>query len=365
MRCAPGRAGIAISRWPCSPSPSWWPCGSSSTYHHLQDHHYYYSRALRCVRCVRRRQWARRARCWCLRRHADQCRTVRGGGDLWLTSAHSRRLTSGTVSGNSSAARFIRSTPDSVLSDGGEIGESEHCQRDVAVPADPGADFVLIQADLGLALFDQALDGPAQACDLHQLGQRSVLRRVGQIKRQLRRVSDRTTYQQAALEARGGSAMGDVGPVIQAWPLGAVSGAEPLPGLARQALDPARHRPLAQVLLRGDRQDVAAPVPLRPTPDGMVGTIDTVTGAPGKRDTGLARPLQHGQAELGLGGEGNLGRNARLTPAVVVLGPVGGQVERAVDQRLAVAAGIAQEHADLAVLDPTGGAAVLPCHPGR
>jgi len=137
---------------------------------------------------------------------------VCGGGDLWLTSAQSRRLTSGTVSGSNSAARFIRSTPpDSVLSDGGEIGESEHYQRDVAVPADPGADFVLIQADLAFALFEQAFDGPAQACDLHQLGQRGVFRRVGQIKRQIRRVSDRTTHQQAALEARGGAVIGDVG----------------------------------------------------------------------------------------------------------------------------------------------------------
>jgi hypothetical protein len=36
MRFAPGTAGIATSRWPCWPSPSWWPCGSSSTHGHLQ-----------------------------------------------------------------------------------------------------------------------------------------------------------------------------------------------------------------------------------------------------------------------------------------------------------------------------------------
>ena len=223
---------------------------------------------------------------------------------------------------------------------------------------------VLIQADLAFALFEQAFDGPAQACDLHQLGQRGVFRRLGQIKRQLRRVSDRTTHQQAALEARSAAAMGDVGPVVSTWPFGAVPGAEPLPGLARQALDPARHRPLAQVVVRADRQDVAAPVPLRPAPDGVVSAIDAGSGDPGKRDTALARALQRGQAELGFGGEGNLGRNARLAPAVFILDPLGGQLERAGDQRLAVAAGIAQEHADLAGLDPTRGGAVLPLHPG-
>lgn len=76
--------------------------------------------------------------------------------------AHNRRLTSGTVSGNIAAARFIGSTPpDRALSDDGEIGKREHRQGDMAVPADPGAHFVLIQADLAFALFEQALDGPA------------------------------------------------------------------------------------------------------------------------------------------------------------------------------------------------------------
>ena len=139
---------------------------------------------------------------------------MRGGGDLWLTSAHSRRLTSGTVSGSSSSARFIGSTPpDRVLSDDGEIGEGEHCEGDVAVPATPGADFVLIQADLAFALFEQALEGPAQACDLHQPGQRGVFRRMRQIECQLARFGDRAPHQRAAGKARSGAAIGDVSPV--------------------------------------------------------------------------------------------------------------------------------------------------------
>src|SRR3954466_13694007 len=47
-----------------------------------------------------------------------------------------------------------------------------------------------------------------------------------------------------------------------------------------------------------------------------------------------------------------------------ILDPVGGQVQRAIDQHLAMTARIAEEHADLAGLDPTSGAAVLPLHPG-
>src|SRR3712207_93339 len=48
-----------------------------------------------------------------------------------------------------------------------------------------------------------------------------------------------------------------------------------------------------------------------------------------------------------------------------VAGPALGQVEGAVDQRLPVATGVAEEHADLAVLDAARRAAVLPLHPGR
>jgi hypothetical protein len=85
--------------------------------------------------------------------------------------AQSRCLTSGTVSGNRSVARFIGSTPpDCRLADGSKISECEHCQRDVTMPADPGAYFVLVQADLTLGLLKQALDAPARARDPRQRG---------------------------------------------------------------------------------------------------------------------------------------------------------------------------------------------------
>src|SRR3954469_25160458 len=48
-----------------------------------------------------------------------------------------------------------------------------------------------------------------------------------------------------------------------------------------------------------------------------------------------------------------------------VLGPLLRQVKLAIDQRMPFAAGISQEHANLAVLDAPGSAAVLACHPGR
>ena len=57
--------------------------------------------------------------------------------------------------------------------------------------------------------------------------------------------------------------------------------------------------------------------------------------------------------------------DAGLGPPRPILGPAFGQIEGTVDQRPAVAAGIGQEHADLAVLDPSRRAGILPLHADR
>src|SRR3712207_8847324 len=53
------------------------------------------------------------------------------------------------------------------------------------------------------------------------------------------------------------------------------------------------------------------------------------------------------------------------TCALPISPPLPGKVEFAVDQRVALAAGVGEENADLGILDPARGAAVLPRHPGR
>lgn len=64
-------------------------------------------------------------------------------------------------------------TPGSRLADGGKLGEREHDKRHVAMPTDPGAPFVVVQPYLALGLLEEALDGPARACDLQQIGERA------------------------------------------------------------------------------------------------------------------------------------------------------------------------------------------------
>src|SRR3954454_15443818 len=50
----------------------------------------------------------------------------------------------------------------------GEQGQREHDQGDVAVPAGPAANLVVIQTELALAGLEQLLDAPAGSGDAHE-----------------------------------------------------------------------------------------------------------------------------------------------------------------------------------------------------
>jgi hypothetical protein len=118
-------------------------------------------------------------------------------------------------------------------------------------------------------------------------------------------------------------------------------------------------------LLRTARREVGPAARLQHHPQPPVGAVDRVAQHPLARHAGIEGAGDHRARDLGLGQErdvlGDLGRAAPLQ----VLGPRLGQVEPAVDQGVPPAAGVGQEHADLAVLDPPRRAAVLPRHPGR
>ena len=55
-----------------------------------------------------------------------------------------------------------------VVADGGQHGEGQHDERDVAVPAVPGAGLVVVEAELVLRGLEAVLDGPAVPLDLDQ-----------------------------------------------------------------------------------------------------------------------------------------------------------------------------------------------------
>jgi hypothetical protein len=74
-----------------------------------------------------------------------------------------------------------------------------------------------------------------------------------------------------------------------------------------------------------------------------------------------ARALQHLPRHGWCGGKGAGIRNPRAAAALPIGRPCGQQIEVAVEQRLALAAGVRQEDPELAVLNAARRATVLPC----
>jgi hypothetical protein len=121
-----------------------------------------------------------------------------------------------------------------------------------------------------------------------------------------------------------------------------------------------------QLLVAADGQHEGLPAPLELPAEPAVRAVDLVAQHPGAGQARIQRPTDHPRREHRLGGEGDLLRDGRLGPLGLVLAPpLPGKVEFAVDQRVALAAGVGEEDADPGILDPARGAAVLPRHPGR
>ena len=122
---------------------------------------------------------------------------------MWgQTRRQSRRRSSGTVSGSSSAARSgVGSSPDDDLAQHGEIGVGQHGQGDVAVPAGPGADLVLVEADLALGGLEAGLDRPARAGDLDEVGECGAVGGMGQVEGELVGLGEAAPDQQPLLPA--------------------------------------------------------------------------------------------------------------------------------------------------------------------
>ncbi len=98
----------------------------------------------------------------------------------------------------SRAARSLRrSRPVRVVTDGGQHGERQHHQRDVAVPAVPRAALVVIEAELGLGGFKAILDRPALTFDGDQRVETRA-RRAPRGKERAHAVGNAATCQQAA-----------------------------------------------------------------------------------------------------------------------------------------------------------------------
>ena len=297
------------------------------------------------------------------------------------TSATSSRRTSGTVSGSRPSPPLRPPCPPYPLGAAG-LGAGDDQERvrqqrqgDVAIPARPAADLVVVQADLTLGLLEALLHRPPGPGHPHQPDQRGGGRAVAGIEGQLP-VAAAAAHQQPPRHPGGGRG-GQLhpGPVVQPAALGAVPGAagDPLAGRHRrgQLLSAGARsgRSINSLDLKQlgalDRQHVPHAAALQPLPERRAAAVDLIGGHPRRRHPGVQRALQHELGKLRLGPEPDLLGHPRSPAALRIVGPALGQVQLPVDHRPALSAGVGQEDAELAVVDLAGGARVLALDPDR
>jgi hypothetical protein len=141
----------------------------------------------------------------------------------------------------------------------------------------------------------------------------------------------------------------------QALPSRRIDGAR---DLFRRAGDRRLALPGAEVMAGIDTEHIA----LAGAPQhhlDMADAIDAVGGNPGERHACRNCALDHPDGERGLGREGRVVRHMRRRHADRIVRPGLRQIQRPVDEGMAVARHIGGEHADLAVGDLPRGAGVL------
>lgn len=194
--------------------------------------------------------------------------------------------------------------------------------------------------------------------------QRYRIAGVADVVGQLAGFADRPAHQQLMLVRAGIQQQ----PVIQAMAFAAQSGGQALPAFAGcaagQLIRPQRSCGGGEPLVAGHGHDIVEVVIFQPCPQSGVVAVGLVRGEPAHLDTGLQHTVEHPLGQYGFGRELDLGADSGLLAAFPVLDPGRRQVKLAVDQRPASGRDVGQEHAELTVLDPPGGAGVLSLHSG-
>ena len=217
----------------------------------------------------------------------------------------------------------------------------EHGKRDVPVPANPTAHFVLIQTDVTLGGLEAGFDGPASAGDLYQIGERCRFWGMDQVESEVGPAGDGTADQETLLPAIGGHFFRRYqSPIVETGAFGAIACAVTVPILCRQSLGETGDRLLLETLVVPDPKHVAAAILFDQPTQPMVATVNAITGHPGAGYASRKGAGQHAAPERWLGRKTDRGRYAGLGAACSILGPTLRQVQRSIDQGMPVAAGI-------------------------
>lgn len=157
----------------------------------------------------------------------------------------------------------------------------------------------------------------------------------------------------------------DAGPVIEARPLGALAGGKSLPitwsdGVGDLGGGARVERTCHEPFVRAHGKHMRLVPLLKHHAQALVRTIERVGQNIGTGNAGVEGGRDQVTGDLRLGHETLAVRNCGCGATHVVLRPVVRQIQPPIDQRVAEAAGIAEEHADLAVLDAPRRAGILP-----
>src|SRR5215210_7305905 len=232
------------------------------------------------------------------------------------------------------------------------------------MPGFPASYLVLVQPEPTFGLLQASLDPPAAARDANQFFKGRPLAGEHHIVGELSRVFQAATHEQQVLEAP--LFFGNLQPeqrqerpVVEAGTFGSVSRRETFP-LARsrslcEHVGPDLPRstlcvcPQRLAPLYGQHEGPSTL--LKEHSQSPVTAVNGVSGHPCSGDLCLTSALQHLSGKLGLGRELDLFWNASLRPTLGVVRPaLLGQVQSPVNKSRPLLRGIAEEHADLAVL---------------
>ena len=250
----------------------------------------------------------------------------------------------------------------------------------MAVPAMPGAGFVVIETEFVLGGFEAVLDGPAAAFDQHQLfhgrtpgapgGEEGEIA-VGNVAADQQ--TPRPLPRQGAV-VFAGIEIGqfEIGPVMQARSFGSFACRQAPPSVLGKVLrdlgggpaDKLSLAPGTEHMIGGDAQNVAF-ARLAQHRFDVARAIHAVRRDEGERHSCGDRTGDHPARDPRLRRKAHLVRHMRRLQAVGIVRPFLRQIKRPVDEGMAVARHIGREHPDLAVGDLARRARVLARNPAR
>src|SRR5712691_10890565 len=288
-----------------------------------------------------------------------------------------RRVRRGTADavGGTPFVLFALIAGASLGTQGREISQRQHGERDMTMPTMPTARLAMVEPNLALGGLETLLNCPAPAGDACEVNQARLgwgeYHVVGAIRLILSVASD----QQPMLPWRTLQAQKtNTRPVIDPWSLRSLSRRVTFPGRRRQRLGQLGRRAARMVqkpivghqpLITTDRQNVVLSSAFQHHTQTFVAAVDGIGKNPRAWHSRIEGGAEQLTGDLWLGREGDVVRYSRLLAPHSIGSPLLRKIESAIDERLSEAARIAEKHPNLTVLNPPRRTRILASNPNR